>query len=87
MLYMIIETFKDGPEAIYARFRDKGRMLPDGLEYIDSWVSEDLRVCYQIMSTEDRSLLDTWISRWDDIVSFEVVPVLTSWYKSAQTRI
>lgn len=85
MLYMIIETFKDGPEVVYARFRDKGRMLPDGLEYIESWVSEDLRVCYQIMSTDDRSLLDEWISRWDDIVSFEVVPVLTS--KSAQTRI
>jgi len=78
MLYMIIETFDAGAEAVYARFRDKGRMLPAGLEYVDSWVSEDMRKCFQIMRCDDPGLIDAWISHWSDLVSFEVVPVLAS---------
>lgn len=78
MLYMVIERFSEGADIVYARFREKGRMLPDGLGYIDSWVSEDLSTCYQIMSTEDSSLLDQWMSYWNDIVSFDVVPILQS---------
>ncbi len=78
MLYMVIETFSDGADVVYARFRDEGRMLPEGLEYIDSWVSEDLGTCYQIMSTADPGLLDQWMSHWNDIVSFDVVPILRS---------
>ena len=78
MLYMVIETFNDDIEAVYARFQDKGRMLPDGLDYIDSWVSEDLQKCFQVMSCDDPALIDSWITNWSDIVTFEVVPVLTS---------
>ena len=84
MLYMIIEHYKQGcVELIYERARQKGRMLPDGLDYIDSWVSEDLATCYQLMSTTRPELLETWITHWTDLVDFEVVPVLAS-KKAAQ---
>jgi len=85
MLYMIIETFDAGADAVYARFRDKGRMLPAGLEYVDSWVSEDMGKCFQLMSSDDPDLIGAWMSHWRDIVSFEVVPVLPS--NMAQQRI
>jgi hypothetical protein len=78
MLYMIIETFKVGAEPVYRRFQEKGRTLPDGLRYVESWVAEDKSRCYQIMSTGDRQLLDKWFEQWNDLVSFEVVPVLSS---------
>lgn len=79
MLYMVIERFRDeGAVPVYRRFRDKGRLAPEGLEYVSSWVDLDLRVCYQVMRTHDRALLDAWIANWQDIVSFEVVPVMTS---------
>lgn len=78
MRYMVIENFTDGPEPVYARFQEKGRMLPSGVEYVDSWITSDLKRCYQIMSCDDLANLDTWMSRWSDIVNFEVVPVLSS---------
>jgi len=79
MLYMIIERFRNGdPVPVYRRFRDRGRLAPDGLRYVSSWVTEDLTTCYQVMETADRSLLDAWISAWSDLVEFEVVPVVTS---------
>ena len=79
MLYMIIERFRDGNAApIYRRFRDKGRLAPLGLEYVNSWVTADLRVCYQVMECDDRQLLDQWMANWSDIVGFEVHPVVTS---------
>lgn len=79
MLFMIIERFHSGdPIPIYARFRAQGRLAPDGLEYISSWVSEDLTHCYQVMRTDRRELLDEWIGNWKDLVDFEVVPVVTS---------
>jgi hypothetical protein len=79
MLYVVIEKFRGGnPLPVYRRFRDQGRLAPEGLRYVASWVTEDLRRCYQIMECEDRSLLDEWISRWDDLVEFEVIPALTS---------
>jgi hypothetical protein len=77
MLYMVIEHFKDAP-AVYARFRDRGRMMPDGLEYISSWIDEKLERCFQLMRTDDRRLLDEWIANWDDLVEFEVYPVISS---------
>ena len=79
MLYMVIEHFKEGaaPE-IYRRARDKGRMLPDGLEYISSWVDFEFRTCYQLMRTEDVSLFTVWTNSWSDLGEFEIVPVLTS---------
>ena len=79
MQYMVIERFRNGdPLPVYRRFRDQGRMAPDGLRYVSSVVTLDFTTCYQLMECEDRALLDQWIARWSDIVDFEVVPVMTS---------
>ena len=79
MLYMIIENFREGdPTPVYRRFRERGRLAPEGLEYVSSWVTEDLERCFQVMRCDDRSLLDEWLSNWSDIVDFEVIPVITS---------
>ena len=76
---MIIEHFKnDDPVPVYRRFRDRGRLAPNGLQYISSWVDEKLERCFQIMETADRQLLDQWITNWSDIVEFEVFPVVSS---------
>lgn len=85
MLYLIIERFKNGdPAPAYRRFRDRGRLCGDGLEYVSSWVTEDLTTCFQIMRCADRTLLDEWIARWSDITDFEVIPVITSAEASAR---
>lgn len=79
MLFLIVEHFRDGdPVPIYRRFRDEGRLAPEGLAYVASWVTTDLKRCYQVMECEDRALLDAWMARWSDLVRFEVVPVVTS---------
>jgi uncharacterized protein DUF3303 len=79
MLFMIIEHYRNGdPKPVYARFRAKGRLAPDGLRYVNSWVTADLAHCYQVMECDDRSLLDQWIAAWSDLVDFEVHPVVTS---------
>ena len=77
MLYMVIENFKDAP-AIYARFRERGRMMPDGLEYVSSWIAQDRRTCWQVMRTDDVSLFDRWMENWQDLMDFKIVPVQTS---------
>jgi len=77
MLYMIVERFKD-PPAIYRRLREKGRMMPEGLEYVSSWIAVDRNICWQLMRTEDESLFQRWIDNWKDLVDFEIVPVRTS---------
>lgn len=79
MQYMVIERFRNGDAVpVYRRFREEGRLAPEGLEYVASWVDLELRVCYQVMETADRALLETWMSRWSDLVEFEVVPVQPS---------
>ena len=79
MLYMIIEHFRDGdPRPVYRRFRDSGRLAPDGLRYVSSWVTDDRRRCYQVMDCDDEALLQQWMSQWDDLVEFEVIRVTTS---------
>jgi len=79
MLYLVIEEYRNGdPLPVYRRFREHGRLAPEGLRYVSSWVTADLAHCYQIMECEDRRLLDEWISRWQDLVAFEVIPVVTS---------
>ena len=79
MLFMIVERFKDGDaRPVYRRFREKGRMAPDGLRYVSSWVTEDLGRCYQLMETDDRALLDQWAARWSDLAGMEIHPVITS---------
>jgi hypothetical protein len=79
MLFMIIERYRNGDAApVYARFRERGRMAPEGLHYVASWVTADFRVCYQVMECADEHLLRTWISHWEDLVDFDIVPVVTS---------
>jgi hypothetical protein len=79
MLYMIVEHFRDGDAVpVYRRFRDHGRLAPDGLRYVASWVTDDLRRCFQVMECDDRALLAQWMARWEDLTEFEVVPVVTS---------
>ena len=79
MLYMIIEDFNNSdPVPVYRRLRDSGRQQPDGLSYRGSWVSKDLKRCYQLMECADPELLDQWMSHWNDVMSFQVVPVITS---------
>ncbi len=79
MLFMVIEHFKDrNPAPVYKRFADKGRMTPDGLNYVNSWIEAGMDRCFQVMETDDPMLLQEWISKWNDLVDFEVVPVVTS---------
>jgi hypothetical protein len=79
MLCMIIEKFRNGdPVPVYRRFRDRGRLMPQGIEYRGSWVTDDLRRCFQIMECSGRRLLDEWMANWQDICEFEVIPVMTS---------
>ncbi len=74
MKYMVIETFAPGQrEAVYERFREKGRMLPDGLTYVDSWLEKEGDRCFQLMETNDASLFDRWTESWKDLVRFEIV--------------
>jgi hypothetical protein len=85
-LYMVIEHFKNGDAVpVYRRFRDKGRMMPDGVAYVSSWVTNDLSRCYQLMEADDRALLDAWAKNWSDLAEVEVHPVITS--KDAVERI
>lgn len=77
MHYMVIERFEDVP-AIYKRLADKGRMMPEGLHYISSWIDHNLKTCWQIMETADFVLLERWIDNWKDLMEFEIVPVHSS---------
>jgi hypothetical protein len=74
---MVIERFKDAP-AIYQRLREKGRLMPEELEYVSSWIAVDLKICWQLMCAEDESLFQRWIDNWKDLIDFEIVPVRTS---------
>ena len=87
MLYMVIERFRGGdPAPVYARFRERGRLAPEGLEYVNSWITQDMTTCYQVMQTERRELLDQWIAAWADLVDFEVLPVITSAEAAARAK-
>ena len=79
MKYMVIEQFIGGESApVYSRFQERGRMLPEGLNYLDSWVDLNSGRCFQLMETDDPRLFDKWIACWSDLVQFEVIPVMTS---------
>jgi len=77
---MVVERYRRGPEPVYARAEAKGRMLPDGLRYVDSWVVDDVAMdrCFQLMETDDPSLFEEWFAAWSDLTEFEVYPVLSS---------
>jgi hypothetical protein len=79
MHYLVVERFRGGdPHPVYERFHAEGRLAPDGLHYVSSWISADLTTCWQVMACDDRALLDAWIARWTDLVDFEVHEVVTS---------
>ena len=78
MRYMVIERFRRGAAPVYERAAENGRMLPDGLSCVDSWVDEGLQRCFQLMEADDAGLFDRWTARWDDLVEFEIVPVIDS---------
>jgi hypothetical protein len=86
MLFMVIEHFKNNDALpVYRRFRDSGRLTPEGVQYISSWVDDKLERCFQIVEADERELLDRWMEKWSDIVDFEVFPVLSS--KEAAERV
>jgi hypothetical protein len=84
---MIVETFKNRDAApVYRRFREYGRLAPDGLNYVSSWVTTDLAKCYQVMECADPQLLEQWIARWSDLVDFEVLEIIPSAQAAEQIR-
>ena len=79
MLFMVIESFKDQKvDEVYRRYRENGRMLPPGLTYINSWVEVDFGRCFQLMACEDPRLFQQWTAKWEDLVEFEIIPVIPS---------
>ena len=76
---MIIERFRlDKVKAMYKRFEEKGRMLPQGVNYINSWINEDVTICYQVMESDNKEKIQEWIANWNDLVDFDIIPVITS---------
>jgi len=79
MIYMIIEKFYPGKvKELYQRFEEKGRLLPPGVSYINSWIDEKVETCYQVMESSSYESLQEWVSRWKDYADFEIIPVITS---------
>jgi hypothetical protein len=77
MLYMVVERLKDA-RAIYKRFREEGRMMPDGLKYVSSWIDRDFKTCWQLMESDDEKLFRQWTDAWSDLMEFEITPVRSS---------
>lgn len=79
MLFMVIERFRNGDAAaVYRRFREQGRMLPEGLKYVESWTEASFERCFQLMECDDTELFRQWTDRWQDLVEFEITAVMTS---------
>jgi hypothetical protein len=77
MLFMVIEQFRNqDAKSVYRRFRQKGRLTPDGLEFVNSWVAADLSRCFQLMECSDVTLFQQWVAEWSDLIDFEIVPVV-----------
>ena len=73
---MVLEHFRNGDAApVYERFRERGRLAPEGLTYVASWVTADLGRCFQVMECDDVTLLQRWVAGWSDLVAFEILPV------------
>jgi hypothetical protein len=86
---MVIERYTHGPEPVYRRAAERGRMLPEGLRYVDSWIVDDERLdrCFQLMETDDETLFDEWRSHWSDLAEFEVFPVIDSAAAAARVSV
>lgn len=83
---MVIERFRNGDaDPVYRRFREQGRLAPEGVTYVASWVDDSIRLCFQVMECDSRELLDEWMANWEDLVEFEVFSVITS--AEAQDRL
>jgi len=81
---MVLERFKKGdPVPVYRRFKERGRLMPEGLTYVSSWITQDLDRCWQVMECADRKLLEQWMAQWSDLMDFEVTEVVTSPQASA----
>jgi hypothetical protein len=79
MLFMVIEKFKNKDAlAVYRRFREQGRMMPEGLKYVGSWIEANFDRCFQLMECDDPRMFQEWVIRWHDIIDFEIVPVVSS---------
>jgi len=79
MLFMVIEHFRSGQApAVYRRFRERGRLAPDDLRYVSSWVDLDFQRCFQVMEAESEKELKAWTIHWEDLIDFEIIPVRTS---------
>lgn len=79
MLFMVVERFKDGKaKEVYRRYQEKGRMMPEGLKYVNSWVEANFNRCFQIMKCDDLHLLQQWVLQWQDLGEFEIIPVVSS---------
>jgi hypothetical protein len=78
MLFMVIENFRaQDAKSVYRRYKERGRLMPDGITYVSSWVQADLRRCFQIVECGDVTLLQRWVAEWRDLAEFEIVPVVT----------
>lgn len=87
MLFMVIERYKNQDAiAVYRRAKEQGRLLPDGLRYVDSWVEANFNRCFQLMECDDLLLFQQWIVQWQDLVEFEIVPVVSSADTSATIK-
>jgi len=86
---MVIEHYSAGPGPVYERAAALGRVLPDGLHYIDSWIVDDGKLdrCFQLMETDDPSLFDVWLNNWRDLGTFEVIPVIDSAQAAARVEV
>ena len=79
MLYMVIEKFHESAgEEVYKRLRERGRMMPEGLKYLGSWIEPDFTRCFQMMEWDDPALFEEWTSKWTDLIDFEAIAVITS---------
>ena len=79
MLFMIIEKFHPGKvKTLYQRFEENGRLMPEGVSYINSWIDSKINICYQVMESDSEVKIHEWISNWNDLADFEVIPVITS---------
>lgn len=78
MQFMVVERLRNqDAKAIYRRLREQGRMMPEGLTFVSSFVAADFSRCFQLMECSDVALLQRWVAQWSDIMAFDIVPVVT----------